>query len=262
MPSLDKIKNLFAKEPALKDQLDDFLIYVRPTVSLIPIPIAFSSLLPGSSRLGGIPDLPEGMKWPTNETRPLTFLAQINLAEATRFDGENLLPKSGWLAFFIDMEFEGLPSDLSACKVLYFDVPLTKLSRTESPEETIVFNPCLLSMKQNYNLKDDAMELVYATDFPEDDIFYSYLKIQDKILTEDQHRHLLLGYAETLQSPIEEGIDLGQEGKDWTLLLQLDTDQAGPGFEWGDSGLLYFYIKYEDLAQKHFDRTYLAFQCC
>jgi hypothetical protein len=53
------------------------------------------------------------------------------------------------------------------------------------------------------------------------------------------------------------------KAKEWTLLLQLGTIGSGD-FEWmfGDCGMLYYYIKKEDLAAKKFDNIWFALQCC
>jgi len=63
----------------------------------------------GQSRIGGLPDLPIGVEWPTasgydrhhfDRVDPLLFLAQINLADVTPYDIHSLLPHSGLLLFF------------------------------------------------------------------------------------------------------------------------------------------------------------------
>ncbi len=48
---------------------------------------------------------------------------------------------------------------------------------------------------------------------------------------------------------------------EWRLLLQLDTDEDGPGWMWGDSGRIYYWIRRGDLAAGAFDRTWLVLQC-
>ncbi|NNJ25645.1 hypothetical protein LzC2_17180 [Planctomycetes bacterium LzC2] len=53
------------------------------------------------------------------------------------------------------------------------------------------------------------------------------------------------------------------------LLLQLasdfgdDSDPADQGFEmmWGDLGMLYWWIRREDLAARRFDRVWMTLQC-
>ncbi len=111
--------------------------------------------------------------------------------------------------------------------------------------------------------------------------------------------HRLLGHAHELQGPMPEGFrdlirltatppterrnpftgatmttpgepatecdeslkQLLTETDDWRLLLQLDTDKAGPGWMWGDVGRLYFWIPTEKLNNKAFDEVWLQLQC-
>ncbi|HEY4279096.1 MAG TPA: DUF1963 domain-containing protein [Conexibacter sp.] len=60
---------------------------------------------PGSrSRLGGTPDLPAGTVWPRWDEQPMTFLAQLDLAEAHAIGVDPLLPTSGVLALFSSLD--------------------------------------------------------------------------------------------------------------------------------------------------------------
>ena len=48
--------------------------------------------------------------------------------------------------------------------------------------------------------------------------------------------------------------------KPWRLLLQLDSCED-LGMMWGDMGLVYFWIRQEDLQARRFDRTWVILQC-
>jgi uncharacterized protein YwqG len=50
---------------------------------------------------------------------------------------------------------------------------------------------------------------------------------------------------------------------DWILLLQVDTDdyQEGPGWMWGDAGMMYFWIHRDDLVGLTFDKVICIEQC-
>jgi len=50
--------------------------------------------------------------------------------------------------------------------------------------------------------------------------------------------------------------------KDWRLLLQIDSDEAGPGWMWGDSGMLYFAIPEAALKARAFDKAWMIKQSC
>lgn len=53
----------------------------------------------GDSKVGGKPDLPLDIDWPTYQGKPMTFFAQLNLEELAHLNA--ILPKRGWLFFFI-----------------------------------------------------------------------------------------------------------------------------------------------------------------
>jgi uncharacterized protein YwqG len=48
---------------------------------------------------------------------------------------------------------------------------------------------------------------------------------------------------------------------DWRLLLQIGTDEDGPGWMWGDCGRIYFWIRRQDLEERAFERSWLVLQC-
>ncbi len=62
------------------------------------------------------------------------------------------------------------------------------------------------------------------------------------------------GYQDPRRKQLEDGAD------DWVLLLQLDSDDTG-GFMWGDLGMLYYWIRSGDLAERRFDRVWMTLQC-
>lgn len=63
----------------------------------------------GASRVGGQPDLPSGVAWPRAGGRPMLFLAQIDCTRASLVDGCALLPRHGWLLFFVADDYVGEP---------------------------------------------------------------------------------------------------------------------------------------------------------
>ena len=83
----------------------------------------------GISRLGGVPDLPKGMSWPTafSDQKPLLFLGQINLAEIHPFDANHELPSDGMLYFFHH------PLNWEETKVIYIEAPV-ELEQNPAPE--------------------------------------------------------------------------------------------------------------------------------
>lgn len=76
------------------------------------------------SRLGGAPDLPSDAVWPNWEARPLTFLAQVDLAEARDLGLDPLLPAAGLLLIFSALERApagSSPLDREAHRLLYVE---------------------------------------------------------------------------------------------------------------------------------------------
>jgi len=93
--------------------------------------------------------------------------------------------------------------------------------------------------------------------------------------------HQVGGFAHPVQDPdmelqcqsVTEGAYLGysdgsktlgpmsSDAADWRLLLQLDTDNDA-GMMWGDTGMLYFWIREQDARAGDFSRIWMILQCC
>jgi uncharacterized protein YwqG len=91
--------------------------------------------------------------------------------------------------------------------------------------------------------------------------------------------HRLGGVPHEIQNPMETECELARRGEDphalpysrqeevedeakahWRLLLQVDSDDAA-GMMWGDAGMLYYWIRDDDLAAQRFDRAWCVMQC-
>ena len=91
--------------------------------------------------------------------------------------------------------------------------------------------------------------------------------------------HRLGGVPHEIQNPMEAECELARRGEDplalpysrreeiaevakarWRLLLQVDSDEAA-GTMWGDAGMLYYWIRDDDLAARRFDRAWCVMQC-
>ena len=89
----------------------------------------------GTSRLGGLPDLPAGMAWPERDGQLLTFVGQVNLAEVPRLPVP--VPEKGVLYFFLGIDE---PASDIAHEVLFWDGPGGPLSRSSEPDESAFLN--------------------------------------------------------------------------------------------------------------------------
>ena len=85
----------------------------------------------GSSKLFGNPDVWDGFKWPyieeNGEKYDLTFMCQIDCAKAEGFDESGLLPKTGILYFFYDLDTMPEATDEKSARVLRYNGELSAL---------------------------------------------------------------------------------------------------------------------------------------
>ena len=54
-------------------------LFLKPAIRMESSPASVHPLPLGTSKLGGLPDLPPTLAWPTCKEVPMMFLAQINL---------------------------------------------------------------------------------------------------------------------------------------------------------------------------------------
>lgn len=252
----------------------------------------------GGSKFGGQPHLPKDFQWPMFSTatyddkqvreRPLSFLMQINLAEIVPYDRDGLLPSTGMLYFFYELDSQRWgfdPEDKGCARVFYVDV---------SPE-TLTALPFPGELGEDFRLPE--LEIAFSTqpNLPDWEEFAQENAEELDWETYDQARQQLgvstpetcsklLGYADIIQNCMLEECELvtrgsytgsgwpdmteaqraqlAQDAQEWILLFQLDTVESGD-FElmFGDCGRIYFYIRKQDLACQRFDQCWLILQC-
>ena len=282
----------------------------------------------GRTRLGGAPDLPEGFRWPTRRrTRvrygdrieagaPLSFVAQINLAELPPVDGAGAqLPTHGMLWFFYDARFLAYDAeDADGFHVVYSEAGPDDLRRAEArapvdDDPFGVFDPVVLAPRAELSLPDpygDPERGLPIMDESELETYHELVERRDlrgaeaHASTDDKGLptlpppvHRVLGWPHLIQgdnmeaeceastrgrgalgrlgdavrsatvggSREDEGRAFERAARDsWRLLLQVDSDEAA-GMMWGDSGMLYFWIRDDDLAARRFERVWCVMQC-
>jgi len=244
----------------------------EPLINLLRPAIALSAtrtddaLIPlGASKFGGAPDVPADFEWPMWNEKPLGFLAQINLEEVAPFDVENQLPPSGLLSFFYDLIDQpwGSHSDKGSWAVHLFE--METLRRAEEQKTGREIYCCSLQFSSRIDLPDYIQRGRSLTEVEEP--FGSYYEIE-KGREQPDKRHQLLGTALVLQGEMQAVCEMEskaqpyseEDGGDWTLLLQVDSDKS-LGVSWGDVGLLYFWIRRQDLAAQQFENCWIQLQC-
>lgn len=236
---------------------------IRPSLLLI------ATDEPVFSQLGGDPMLPAGWTWPAGERRPLSFLGQLDLAEAQSAGTMDWLPPGGLLYVFFDQDRHGAEDMV---QVLYAADAATALQA--APKDAwrrfrarrVSFQPCRSAPSLEW-LGLDAAELGLS-----DGEFAALGRIGDAPPSGDiQYR--VGGYPNEIQperlaisceyqsrglveprfgDPIPSEIEAAAE--DWRLLLQIDSDPA-LGMNWRDGGRLYVFIRPQDARAADFTRT-------
>lgn len=242
----------------------------------------------GGSKIGGRPDVTDEFRWPLREDKPLAFIAQINLAEFKH----DLLPPAGMLYFFYDLEVWGFdPDDSASVRVIYeepggahnpirlptFETKVLFGLKTKLVKPT-TFGECRISFYPGYSLpsaddkrleeflKDDQLSDRYCdakeASTPIVQLFGHPNPIQQDIMQLECQlvtNGLYCGDTSGYENP--RALELAKGKDDWVLLFQLGEHPPSE-MTWGDAGMLYFWIRKQDLAERRFERTWMILQCC
>jgi hypothetical protein len=123
---------------------DDITSLLRYTISIKTSPVGEAELPLGSSKIGGLPDLPAEIDWPEWDEQPLPLIAQIRLADIALYDRSGELPHGGMLYFFFNEEaLESYPPTHENWRVLHSTGDIAHLQRrTASSEEQPIYPTC------------------------------------------------------------------------------------------------------------------------
>lgn len=213
------------------------------------------------SFFGGKPLLPSNFQWPRyadNRSKPLSFLGQFDLEKVSSFDKEELLPKTGILSFFYDldaMEWGDSPSVRDSFQVYYFAAG-TNLEQTDFPhdlDEEYQLPLILLDFSSRKSLPKweeyvDLVESPLDADILVDGENPIYYKVREEILgfnPKEGSGCKILGYGDILQDSAQLqcelvacGYEIGngpvplneqektrikETSKDWILLFQINS---------------------------------------
>jgi uncharacterized protein YwqG len=268
----------------LEDVAARILGTVRPGLNMRITPAAMDALALGQSRLGGQPDMPPGVAWPECEGVPLSFLAQINLAETAAFEAARELPDSGQLLFFYDAEqsrwgFD--PADGKYFRVLHYaGDDLVRAPFPDGLDEDGRFKAGRVAYELSVFLPDreslawEQWKLTEEQDAAYDDVWWALANAADV-------GSKLLGHPDLIQGDMQEecalvtnGIYCGdpsnwkdaraaalkEDAPNWRLLLQIGSEEE-VDMMWCDCGNLYFWIHERDLKAGALERCWLILQC-
>lgn len=255
-----------------------------------------SLMVPGASKFGGNPDLPQEFTWPVctapdGEPRPLAFLVQIDCEQIFALDVDGLLPRTGRLYFFYDVlgQPDGSePTHRGSCYVHYDHSNCSKLIAFPAPDalpDCCLFPEIPLRFESAPNLPgEELLPLYMGEPFAQRYRGKRLSDLRTALGVLPTGLCKLLGYPDALggdmltQSaltagegistrdglpamPPEQYASLQEQAMDWMLLFQLDSlHNKGLHLDFGERGRLYFYIRRQDLARLDFHGCWCILQ--
>ena len=242
----------------------------------------------GLIKFGGKPDVPEDFEWACYEGKPLSFLAQFDLSEISRYDAESLLPKTGVLSFFYDLETKphSIDDEDNGFVKVYWFKDKNALHTAEFPDtlKAEYRLPALgitaRSEKSYQSYPDFLLQRAKLTEEWE-----RFERAQNSIGIDDSGNiSKMLGWTDPIRGNMTVDCELMSRGynladeqgrseitpldrqeaeqwsaKDWVPLLQLDTVTDGD-FSLDFGGRLYIYIRRDDLTERNFDEITVFLQ--
>lgn len=282
-----------AIEHGLQAHIDTLRRYLLPCVGFDVAPSANNDAI-GESRLGGVADVPDGFVIPSAKGRQLEFLLQLNLEGLPRHGLSERLPTSGLLSFFYDLKEQPWgfdPKELDGFRVFHFP-DRTMLRPSEVRSEFSLASSALQFWRAwslpSYSSRvgdrfQDELRSALDSDEEVDNLYsLSQALFRCEAPKPEGPSHRIGGYSHNIQGDMQLEAQLVMNGlycgnatgyndprradlepscEDWQLLLQLDSDDDA-GFMWGDCGMLYFWLRHQDLANRDFARVWMSLQCC
>jgi uncharacterized protein YwqG len=208
-------------------------------------------------------------------SRPLHFFAMIRLNELPPGTHDIGLPDRGTLLFFYDVATSPagyIPQSRGSARVILVREDETLVAAAPPDDVRTDFAPSRLSFESEYTL---PQVLGYTYKTPYGDLLEKFSgeppyhriggnpeEVQNGLFRACQlaFNNVEAGTPEALSMPEVQELALG--AADWRLLLQLDTDDDGPGWMFGDSGTLYFCIRNDDLLAERFEHIWCDEQYC
>ncbi|MDA1816636.1 YwqG family protein [Bacillus cereus] len=232
---------------------EELINTVFPCVKVVPKQEETVAI--GSSKMGGIPDLPCAFEYPMHKGSPLQFIAQFNLNDLQNIGMNHALPKTGMLYFFtVGNYFEEDVNPTGAGRVLYYDVPVEQLRRADELQTN--YNQCAITFELTYKLPE-----LFIEDEADSDRF---LQLLEELIPDNYDNHQMFGEPFSVQDEVlyETGQFMDIDPQQMTLLFQIDSDTKNCNMMWGDLGMLYFCIGNEDLKNRRFENSCCVLQTC
>ena len=262
--------------------LKDIDYVAKDAIRLHTKPAGEYDLSIGASRIGGVPDGPPDFKWPERNGVPQSFIAQLAMEEIHSHDLHAELPARGTLWFFYDAKQETYgadPADRGGWQVIFReDYPgLQRMTAPANLPEESQFKAASVSFANEVTLSQSPQLDVPDFDWTGDEV-QKYETLLSTFPTPEEHgdvQHQLLGNPQTIQDDMRLECQLASQGvtdindpraqelskgaNGWQLLLQIDSDDEF-GMEWGNTGMIYYWLRASDLKKLDFDEVWLVLQ--
>ena len=246
-----------------KKIMSEMLLNIKKNEITISTELNNNSEIINKSKIGGKPYLPKDFVWPYYQELPLSFLAQINLEEVNSFDKDKLLPSTGMLYFFYELETEEWGYELKnkgCAKVFYYedpsnfeliDFPKDMKDYCQVPEFKVNFKSNIsYPSYENFEKlnENDVLLEKYETfegyDELNDNFFDNYCDFYEEYMDSLESHTKLLGYPDVVQNAMEEECvevtrdfdmeavkaspkkykeEIKKAAENWILLFQMDT---------------------------------------
>ncbi len=236
----------------------------------------------GISHFGGSPDLPPDFQWPQWQGVPQSFIAQIRLDEVAGFTPARMLPPEGLLSFFYDANQETYgdqPSDQGGWSVFFFaNLPVLKPAAfPEGLPDPARFASLDVRFVAEWTLPESPQQVDPEINWS-DQTTRQYEQMLAQYRSEvgiAPPYHRMFGYPDQLQDDMQfqseqmieklhgstavPGANPALKKRAWQLVLQVDLD-ARTGMRWGSYGMIYYWLRLEDILEKQFSSAWLALQ--
>ena len=262
--------------------LKDIDYVAKDAIRLYTKPAGEYDLSIGASRIGGVPDVPPDFKWPERNGVPQAFIAQLAIEEVHAHDLHGELPARGTLWFFYDAKQETYgadPADRGGWQVIFRE-DYAGLQRMTAPADLPAesqFKAASVSFANEVTLSQSPQLDVPDFDWTDDEV-QKYETLLSTFPTPEEHgdvQHQLLGNPQTIQDDMRLECQLASQGvtdindprakelskgaNGWQLLLQIDSDDE-LGMEWGNTGMIYYWLRASDLKKLDFEEAWLVLQ--
>lgn len=243
----------------------------------------------GLTKFGGKPDVSEDFEWAYYNGKPLAFLAQFDLSEISKFDTDDLLPKTGVLSFFYELETkpQSVDEDDNGFARVYWFEDKNALRTAEFPDDLKAeyrFPALGITAQSEKSYQSYPDFLLQKAKLVED--WESFERAQNSIgIDESGNISKLLGWADPIRGNmtvqcelVTRGYFLGDEqgrseippldrqeaeqwsAHDWVPLLQLDAVADGDFSLDLGGGRIYFYIHRDELDLRDYTAIKVLFQ--